>query len=91
MDLWHISKVNQTFPEASLFFNEDLTLYNQKLAWKCRELKCAGKIHNTWSSKGVIKLRHTINDQAICIEDEIDFLNLYPDFVFRERQKQAVK
>ena len=51
--------------------------------------KRAGKIHSTWSSKGIIKLRRTMNERAISIEDEIELSNLYPNFVFRERQKQA--
>ena len=68
-----------------------MTPYNQKLAWKCRELKLAGKIHSTWSAKGVIKLRHAMNKHAISIEDEIELSDLYPYFAFCERQKQARK
>ena len=68
-----------------------MTPYNQKLAWKCRELKRAGRINSTWSTKGVIKLRRTMNERAISIEDEIELSDLYPDFVFRERQKQSGK
>ena len=91
LDLQHIDKVKLAFPEGNLFFNENLTPYNQKLAGKCRELKCAGKIHSTWNTKGVIKLRYTMNECAISIEDEIELSDLYPDFVFHERQKQARK
>ena len=61
MDLRHIDKVKLGFPEANSFFSENLTPYNQKLPWKRWELKRAGKIHSTWSSKGVIKLRRTMN------------------------------
>ena len=68
-----------------------MTPYNQKLAWKCRELKRAGRINSTWSTKGIIKLRRTMNERAISIEDEIELSYLYPDFAFRERQKQAGK
>ena len=68
-----------------------MTPYNQKLAWKCRELKRAGRINSTWSTKWVIKLRRTMNERAISIKDEIELSDLYPDFVFRERQKQAGK
>ena len=49
LDLRLIDKVNLGFPEATLFFNENLTPHNPKLAWKCRELKRAGKIHSAWS------------------------------------------
>ena len=91
LDLRHIDKVKLGFPEINLFFNENLTPYNQKLAWKCRELKRAEKTHSTRSRKGVIKFRCTMSERAISIEDEIEPLDLYPDFVFHERQKQAGK
>ena len=90
-DLRHIDKVELGFPETNLFFDKNFTPYNQKLAWKSRELKLAGKKHSTWSIKGVIKLRRTMNEHAISIEDEIELSDLYPDFVFRERQKQVGK
>ena len=38
---------------AVLYFSENLTLHNQRLTWKCRELKTAGKIYSPWSSKGI--------------------------------------
>ena len=91
MDLQHIDKAKLGFPKSNLSFNENLTPYNQRLAWRCRELKRAGKIHSTWSTKGIIKLRRTMNERAISIEDEIELSDLYPDFVFRERQKQSGK
>ena len=89
LDLPHIDKVKLGFPEINVFFNENLTPYNQNLAWKCRELKRAEKIHSTQSRKGVIKFRCIMNERAISIEYEIELLDLYPDLVFRERQKQA--
>ena len=89
MDLRHIDKVKLGFPEANSFFSGNLTPYNQKLPWKCWELKRAGKIHSTWSSKGVIKSRRTMNECVISIEEEIKLSNLYPDFFFREKQKHA--
>ena len=58
LDLQNTDKVKLGFPEASLFFSENLTSYNQKLPWKCRELKCAGKEHSNWSSKGAIETYH---------------------------------
>ena len=68
-----------------------MTTNNQKLAWKCRKLKRAGKIHSTWNTKEVINLRRTMNERAISIEDEIELSDLYSDFVFHERQKQDRK
>ena len=48
-------------------------------------------IHSTWSMKGVIKLRCTMNERAISIGDETELSDLYPDFLFCERQKQGRK
>ena len=31
--------------DTKIFVSENLTPYNQRLAWKCRELKRAKKIH----------------------------------------------
>ena len=42
--------------ENKLFICENLTTYNQRLAWMCRELKREKKNHNSWSNKGIIKL-----------------------------------
>ena len=59
---------------------------NQHLAWKCRELKRASKIHSSWSSKGIVKLRCTMNECPISIMHDSDITDLYPDFVFRAGQ-----
>ena len=70
---------------------ENLTPYNQHLAWKCRELKRAGIIHSSWSSKGIVKLRLTANtntkhEHPIPIDHEDGIAGLYPDFVFNQKQ-----
>ena len=49
--------------DTKIYVIENLTLYNQRLAWKCRELKRAKKIHKVWSMKGVIKIRQSPNEQ----------------------------
>lgn len=35
--------------ENKLFTYDNLTSYNQHLAWMCRELKKAKKIYNCWT------------------------------------------
>ena len=55
---------------VKLHVSENLTPYNQHLALKSRELKRAGVIHSSWSSKGIIKLRHTANEHPISIDHE---------------------
>ena len=69
---------------VKLYVSENLTPYNQHLACKCRELKTARVIHNSWSSKGIIKLR-TANECPIPIDHEDWIAALYTDFVFNQR------
>ena len=55
--------LNQMLPD--LYISENLTPLNQRLAWQCRELKRARLIHSCWSSKGVVKIRRTMNERAL--------------------------
>ena len=71
---------------VKLYMSENVTPYNQHLAWKCRELKRARMIHSSWSSKGIMKLRCTANERPISIDHEDRIAALYPDFVFNQRQ-----
>ena len=72
-------------PDVALYISENLTPLNQRLAWQCRELKRARLIHSCWSSKGVVKIRRTMNERALSIDSEKDLTVLYPDFVFKGR------
>ena len=75
--------------DARIFVSKNLTPYNQHLAWKCRELKQAGKIHSCWSAKGVVKIRRTTNERPIAINHDTDIASLYPDFVFKVRTRSG--
>ena len=70
-----------------LFFRENLTPWNQYLVWKCRELKRPDFINSTWSSKGLIKVRRSMNEKPIPIEHENDIFNLYTNFLFKEKHR----
>ena len=86
-DLKKVDNVNLNFESnVVLFFSENLTPFNQRLAWKCREVKRAGEKHSSWSCKEVIKLRQTMNEKAISISHDNQIADLYPDFVFKEGQ-----
>ena len=61
--------------ENKLFTCENLTPYNQCLAWMCRDLKRAKKIHNFWSNKGIIKFRRTMNERSTSVDHESDPLS----------------
>ena len=73
--------------ESKLFICENLTPCNQRLAWMCRELKKAKKIHNSLSNKGTIKFRRTVNERPISVDHESEIKVLYPDFIFKERDR----
>ena len=72
-------------PSTKLLISENLTPLNQQLAWMCRELKQAGKIHSCWSLKGVVRLRRTMNERGISITNLLQIKDMYPDFVFKEK------
>ena len=69
--------------DTKIYVSEILTLYNQCLAWKCRELIRAKKIRKVWSMKGVIKIRQSSNERPYSIYDD-DIRYLFPDFIFKE-------
>ena len=65
-DLKKIDNVNLNFESSVVsFFSENLTPFNQHLAWKRHELKRAKKIHSSWSSKRVVKMKWIMNKKAI--------------------------
>ena len=68
--------------DARIFVSENLTPYNQHLAWKCRELKRASKIHSCWSAKGVVKTRRTMNERPTAINHDTDNGILYTLILF---------
>ena len=82
-DLRKINNPERHFDTSSVL-HFSVTHYNQYLAWMCRELKRASLIHSTWSSKGFIQIRRSMNEKPIPIEHENDIFNLYPNFVFKE-------
>ena len=73
-------------PDVALYISENLTPFNQRLAWQCGELRLR-LIHNCWSSNGVVKIRCTMNERAFSIDSEKNLTMLYPDFVFMRRDE----
>ena len=69
---------------TKIYVSENVTPYNQRLAWKCRELKRAKKIHKVWSMKGVSKLDdHPMSDHTPFIMMMI--LDIYFLILFSKR------
>ena len=52
---------------------------NHKLAYKCRQLKNAGKIHSTWFWNNVINVKLDERSQAVKIYNIIDIKKLGVD------------
>ena len=59
-------------PDVTVYISENLIPFNQRLAWQCREVKRARLIHSCWSSKGVVKIRRTMNERALSVDSEKD-------------------
>ena len=70
---------------VKLFVSENLSPFNQRLAWKCRELRQTSKIHSAFSSEGIVKIHCRMNEGPVSIEHDRDLTSLYPDFVFKEK------
>ena len=83
--LKNIDKSKLSFAnDTKIYVSENLTPYNQRLAWKCRELKRAKKIHKVWSMKGVSKLDdHPMSDHTPFIMMMI--LDIYFLILFSKR------
>ena len=71
--------------DTKIYVSENVTPYNQRLAWKCRELKIARNIQKVWGMKGIIKIRQSPNEQADSINNDDDIKYLFPDFIFKEK------
>ena len=70
--------------DTKIYVSENLNPYNQRLAWKCRELKRAKNIHKVWSMKDVIKIRRSPNERPYSIYNDDGIRYLSPDFIFKK-------
>ena len=66
---------NLKFSEI-LFVSESISHENQQLAYKCRQLKSARKIHSTWFFNNVIKIKLTEHERTHKIFRVTDIENL---------------
>ena len=72
-------------PDVALYSSENLTPFNQRLAWQCTERESARLIRSSCSLRGVVKIRHTMDERPLSVDSEKHLTVLYPDFVFKER------
>ena len=59
-----------------LFARESMSLENQRLAYKCRQLKSARKIHSTWFFNNVVNVKLTEHGRIYKIFQVTDIENL---------------
>ena len=76
-------------PNAKIFINENLTSYNNKLAYHCRQLKRARLVHNTYTADGIVHLVRTRTERAFKIHHKCKLMELYPDFDFENDDDDA--
>ena len=59
-----------------LFVSESMSIENQRLAYKCRQLKSAGKIHSTWFFNNIVNVKLTEHGRIHKIFHVTDIENL---------------
>ena len=57
--LFLMQKLSNLKFSGRLFVSESMSHENQQLAYKCRQLKSARKIHSTWFFNNVVNLKLT--------------------------------
>ena len=68
--------INQEEFSGRLFVSESMSHENQRLAYKCRQLKDAQKIHCTWFFNNVVNLKLTEHGRIYKIFHVKDIENL---------------
>ena len=61
---------------GKLFISENMSHENHQLAYRCRQLKTAGKIHSTWFFNNSVNLKMTDNGSIYKISHIVDIENI---------------
>ena len=69
-------------PNVKLYFNENLTEYNNTLAFYCHKLTHAGLINSTHTLNGTVHILQTVGERLIKVFHMSKLLELYPNFEF---------
>ena len=70
--------------KSRIFISENLTNYNNMLAYKCRKLKRAEAILNTYTRDGVVTISIKENEKPKKILHMQTLYDLFPEFDFSE-------
>ena len=69
-------------PNVKLYFKENLTEYNNTLAFYGRKLKRAGLINSTYTLNSTVHILRTVGERPIKIFHMSKLLESYPNFQF---------
>ena len=76
---------------TEIFVNENLTTYNQQLAFNCRKLKREKLISKTYSSNGIIHIVQILGNKPIKVFHQSKLDELFTDFNFDGQCGEAPK
>ena len=77
-----LNSENIRLANVKLYFNENLTKYNNTLAFYGRKLKCAGLINSTYNLNRTVHILRTVGERLIKVFRMSKLLQLYPNFEF---------
>ena len=66
---------------TDLFVRENLSWFNKNLAAKCRRLKKAGKVSDTWTHSGLVRLK-LCDGKIINVNHHVELDKLFPGFIY---------
>ena len=69
-------------PDVKLYFNENLTEYNNTLTFFVCKLKHAGLINSAYTLNGTVDILQTVGERPIKVSHMSKLLELYPNFEF---------
>ena len=85
------NSINVNLNVNKVFINENLTNYNNKIAFYCRKLKKASLVEKCYSRDGVVHIatRDGLRDKATKVFHMNQLLELFPDFIFSDNRNST--
>ena len=65
----------------NLYININLNWYYKNLAAKCRRLKQTGMIQETWTPRGLVKIK-LLDGKDVLVNHQSVLDELFPDFIY---------
>ena len=85
------NSINVNLNVNKVFINENLTNYNNKIAFYCRNLKKASLVEKCYSRDGEVHImtRDGWWDKATKVFHMNQLLELFPDFIFSDNRNST--